>query len=255
MICACSNGFGQVQKSCSQIISGEVRDKVTINLLEDAEVILSNDENIILETHVIKKDGLFSFKVDCDLVFKLEVKKDGFIGQSKTITTTNEVDKEVKLLLFANKDISNLYEGEEFESQFKNVICVLYKNEKLELFDRDKFKVSIQPVYFNYRSAHLNMKARKHLKKVVNLMEQYPKMIIECGGFTDSKGSLQYNQQLSDKRAKKVVDYIVRRGIAQSRISGKGYGAEFLVNNCRIEKCTNEERALNRRTNMIVIKI
>ena len=55
------------------------------------------------------------------------------------------------------------------------------------------------------------------------------------------------------ERAKRTVDYIIRRGIHPSRISGKGYGKAKLINDCT-DDCTDEQRAVNRRTEFKIVK-
>jgi outer membrane protein OmpA-like peptidoglycan-associated protein len=86
-------------------------------------------------------------------------------------------------------------------------------------------------------------------------MNKYPKIIIECAAHTDSKGPDNYNVWMADRRAKRAVDYIIGLGINSTRITGKGYGATQLVNNCsRDVECTDTQHAKNRRTEFVVIK-
>jgi len=116
--------------------------------------------------------------------------------------------------------------------------------------------VKIDPVYFDYESSWLNEKKRKQLLKVVKMLRENPKLVLKCSGFTDAKGDEKYNQWMSDRRAKRVVDFIVSKGISSSRISGKGYGETNLVNDCTNEKeCTDEERADNRRTEFVIVRM
>ena len=71
---------------------------------------------------------------------------------------------------------------------------------------------------------------------------------------TDSKGSHDYNQNLSQRRANTVVKYIISNGISPNRIYGKGYGETRLVNDCKNGiKCTKGEHQLNRRTEFLII--
>jgi len=94
------------------------------------------------------------------------------------------------------------------------------------------------------------------LLKIVELMKKNPKMVLECSGHTDSKGTDSYNQWMSDRRAKRVIDYVINSGISASRISGKGYGEKKLVNQCTNEiACTDAQRAINRRVEFEIIKM
>lgn len=62
------------------------------------------------------------------------------------------------------------------------------------------------------------------LNNLISIMNDNPKLVIELGSHTDTRGSLTYNDTLSYKRAKSVVDYMVSKGIAADRIVPYGYG-------------------------------
>ena len=85
------NGFTLCaqESSCSQTISGEVRDKVSTDVLVDAIVVLSDENGTILQTQTIKEDGFFTFEIACETKYTLEGKKKEFTAESKTFTTTN----------------------------------------------------------------------------------------------------------------------------------------------------------------------
>ncbi|HLU86959.1 MAG TPA: OmpA family protein, partial [Taishania sp.] len=99
------------------------------------------------------------------------------------------------------------------------------------------------------------------LDKVVRIMKENPNMVIELGAHTDSRGTAEFNQKLSDKRAKSSIKYITSRGISKDRISGKGYGESRLkISDNEINKVTSteERNALhqkNRRTEFIIVRV
>lgn len=86
-------------------------------------------------------------------------------------------------------------------------------------------------------------------------------MAIELGAHTDSQGSDSFNKNLSNKRMKSTMQYIISQGISKDRISGKGYGESRLkVSDAEIEKAsTNEEKIAlhqkNRRTEFIIVRM
>ncbi len=87
-------------------------------------------------------------------------------------------------------------------------------------------------------------------------MNDVPTLRIELGGHTDSQGSDTYNQQLSEKRAKAVVDYITANGISASRLESAGYGETQLVNGCSNGvKCSDVQHQENRRTEFKVLSL
>ena len=88
------------------------------------------------------------------------------------------------------------------------------------------------------------------LDRVVKLLNENPAIEIEMSAHTDSRGSDEYNFTLSDSRARSVMEYILSKGIATSRITSKGYGETQPV----VANDTDENRQLNRRVEFKIIK-
>ena len=110
------------------------------------------------------------------------------------------------------------------------------------------------PIYFDKDKYNIRNDAVLELNKVVNILNKYPKLIIEVRAHTDSRADDSYNLILSNQRAISSVQWILNKGIDQSRISGKGFGETQLVNKCsnRII-CLEDEHQLNRRTEFVII--
>lgn len=111
-------------------------------------------------------------------------------------------------------------------------------------------KIVLKNVFFETDSYALRSESRIELNKVSGLLKANPSIKIEIGGHTDNTGSPDYNQELSEKRAKAVADYLVSSGIEPARITWKGYSFNMPV----AGNDTAESRALNRRTEMKVIE-
>ncbi len=111
-------------------------------------------------------------------------------------------------------------------------------------------RVRLDNVQFEFDKATLLPGYEKELKKLVDLMTDFPYLRAEIEGHTDDQGSDAYNDKLSNERAKAVVDYLVKKKVSADRITSKGYGKrEPLVPN------TDEaSRALNRRVEFRVIE-
>ena len=110
-------------------------------------------------------------------------------------------------------------------------------------------KVVLKNVQFELNSAELTAGSTGELDKAVNAMNKYPALRIEISAHTDNTGEAAYNQQLSEKRANSVRDYMVNQGIAKDRMEVKGYGEEKPV----ADNNTREGRAANRRVEMKVL--
>lgn len=107
---------------------------------------------------------------------------------------------------------------------------------------------SIETIYYDFNKWFIRPDAEKELNKLVQVMKENP-ISIELGSHTDSRGSKEYNLDLSQKRAESAVRYIVMQGIDAARITAKGYGESQLINRC-IDgiTCSPREHQANRRT-------
>ena len=113
--------------------------------------------------------------------------------------------------------------------------------------------IKIPPIYFDFDKWSLSNSELQQLDKVAQIMKDNPAIIVEAGAHTDSKNIEAYNQILSDKRARTVVNYIISKGIDPSRITGMGYGETRLVNHCKsFVKCNAEEQQENRRIEFMI---
>ncbi len=278
------------ETGCSQTISGEVRDKISTDVLVGSEVTLSDENGAVLQTQTIKEDGFFSFSIACETKYTLKGMKEEFTAESKTFTTTNQDKRVLQLIILLDKgNIDFVSDGAANAKTIDSVATaevevqtatpeipveeieepvireVVEKKEPVKEVPREitvtsdegtRYIPNIEPVYFDYESSWLNQKAKNDLLKIVSIMKKYPKIVIECAAHTDAKGDVQYNQWMSDRRAKRVIDYVVSKGIARSRITGKGYEEKFIVNKCTNDvECTDEERAANRRVEFVIVKM
>ena len=106
-------------------------------------------------------------------------------------------------------------------------------------------------VTFDVDSATLKPQFRSTLDQISQSLQTYPDSLIDVYGHTDSTGSDQYNQALSERRAKTVADYLVMRGITGARVRSLGYGETMPV----ASNDTEQGRALNRRVEIKIVPI
>lgn len=125
----------------------------------------------------------------------------------------------------------------------------------LDQIEKDMVFV-LENIHYNFDKWDILPESEIELNKLVDLMNQYPKMKVELRSHTDCRGSDSYNQKLSQKRSDSAVGYIVNKGIDKSRITAKGYGESELVNKCEDGVwCTAAEHRENRRTDFKVISM
>ena len=109
--------------------------------------------------------------------------------------------------------------------------------------------VTLKNVFFDFDKTELKPESFVELDKLVSYLQQNL-LRIEIGGHTDNQGSDEYNDRLSENRAKAVYDYLVQKGIPANRLQYKGYGMRVPV----ADNSTEEGRAANRRTEFKIIR-
>ena len=112
----------------------------------------------------------------------------------------------------------------------------------------DKINYAAKNVFFNTGSAKLLPKSFTALNEVVKLLKSDESLMIDVSGHTDSQGDEAKNQTLSESRAAAVKDYLVSKGIAESRLESAGYGSSKPVGDNK----SASGRAQNRRTELSV---
>ena len=113
-------------------------------------------------------------------------------------------------------------------------------------------EVILQPIYFEFNKSNITAEGAAELDKLVAVMNEYPTMVIFAKSHTDSRGSDKYNINLSDRRAKSAVQYLISKGISKERISGQGFGEIEPKVPCK--PCTEQEHAQNRRSEFLIVK-
>ncbi len=108
----------------------------------------------------------------------------------------------------------------------------------------------VQGVQFDYKKWDVKPKFNSNLDNIENILKTNPELIIRIEGHTDDIGSMDYNLNLSSKRAQSIKDYLVGKGIDEWRITtiGLGYTQPIADND------TPEGRALNRRAEIVPVK-
>ena len=111
--------------------------------------------------------------------------------------------------------------------------------------------VRINNVFFEFGKSNLKIESFAELNRIAVYLKRKPQVKIEMGGHTDNVGSDESNNLLSTDRAKSVQQYLVKQGVAASRISFKGYGKTSPV----ATNDTEEGKALNRRVEFTIIEL
>lgn len=110
-------------------------------------------------------------------------------------------------------------------------------------------KIILNNIFYDFDKSTLRPESKTEIDRLYELLLDNPTMRIELSSHTDGLGSDEYNNRLSQARAQSVVDYLMKKGVSQDRLTAKGYGkAQPVATNS-----TAEGRQLNRRTEFKVL--
>lgn len=116
--------------------------------------------------------------------------------------------------------------------------------------------LTLQHIYYDFDKYYIRTDAAAELDYLTALMKFYPSMEIGMESHTDCRGTDNYNNWLSRKRAKSSRQYLIDRGISANRIHyAKGKSEHYLVNDCADGvECSEEEHQMNRRTEITITR-
>ena len=109
--------------------------------------------------------------------------------------------------------------------------------------------VQLVNIQFEFNSAALTEDSEEGVDMLANFLESHSEITVELAGHTDNVGSDAYNLKLSQERAEVVRQALIDKGIAPERLAAKGYGSTKPIK----PNDTEEHRAMNRRTEMIIL--
>ncbi len=207
---------------CGLQINATAKNAKTGELLSGASVAILDEKNNLIETKYTTADGFVGYAVDCDKPYTLQVSKEGFV--SKTIPVSKKDGGDLPIV-----------------AELDPIDVIVTETE-----------VILNDIFFEYNKSNITKEGAFELDKLVQVMKNSPEMVIMVKSHTDSRGTDKFNMNLSERRAKATVQYVISKGIAKDRISGKGYGESEPKVTC--DKCSEEEHAKNRRSEFMIVK-
>jgi len=220
-----------------QGVTYSMRPDSTKDILPETKVTLLDEKGDIMQDYVTGNDGKFLFRVYENEKYTLIGETDGYLakrGQYQTIGKS--VPLETLRELVTNITLDTLLVLDRLE---KNKVFVL-KN-----------------IYFGLDSANIRPASARELDKLVEVLNDNPEIKIEMSSHTDSIGSVEYNINLSQRRAAATVNYLIKQGIPAERLVAKGYGeSKPIARNTNPDGTDNPEgRQRNRRTEFKILEI
>lgn len=221
-------------------ISGKILNKETGKGIPDVKI--THTENGVVSSYTTDENGVFEIPVDKSknigdsLNFVLKVEKEKFESHEPiTFNSTLQQYGEINLSTFSVTGVGAIH---------LEPITPVTINEI----------IAINPIYFDKNRSEIRPDAAKELEKVIEYLNNNPKIAIEVGAHSDCSGGWVDNKNLSDLRAAACVAYIKKFIVNPSRVTGKGYGESKPLSTIPCENRSAEDMAKDRRIEFKIVK-
>ena len=211
-----------IKPVCDVLISTSVVDAKTGKAIPQASVTLTDKEGNPIKTKLTDDQGHADFLIECNQDVSVEGRAEEYENNKVNVAPTDDEEVAVKIAL----------------NPIEKIITVK--------------ELDINTIYFDFDKWNIRRDAAFELDKVVEAMKKYPELKIHIVSHTDTRGTAEYNQKLSEKRAKSTMEYIVSKGIDASRLTAEGKGESEPAVKC--SPCTKEQHQLNRRSEFLIVK-
>jgi outer membrane protein OmpA-like peptidoglycan-associated protein len=218
-------------------VKGRVIDESTNQPITGANINLSlraantSEGDVVIANDSSKGETPYFFNLKPEKLYKVSATHDGYFASSQNFST-----------------------GGITKSDTQVVDIYLKKLEKNKAY-------RLNNIYYDFDKWDLRPESKITLDTLYNILIENPTIIIELSSHTDVRGSDEYNQNLSQKRAESCVSYLIKdKGIPKERITARGYGESQTLQDCtKIPECPQDQSGdcpchqLNRRTEFKII--
>ncbi|MBT8190772.1 MAG: OmpA family protein [Saprospiraceae bacterium] len=195
---------------------------------------LSDPVNYPTDTKYNALGNEFQFLLDSDYKYKAIITNDGYYPDTIEFNTAGILDNYTVRKKVVLKKIPTT----------RIVTEIVTINEPIRLNN----------IYYEFDDDKILPAAEQDLNLLLELMDEYPDMVIELSSHTDSRGLTRYNEDLSQRRAESARNWLIENGVEEDRIEPVGYGESKILNKCTNGvRCSEEEHQLNRRTEFKII--
>jgi outer membrane protein OmpA-like peptidoglycan-associated protein len=196
--------------------------------LTDAKVVVNSPIFQAPSNFITNEEGYVELSIDENTDYQIFASKNGFLNNQTLFNSLN--------VGLDNNQPNRVFELEvELEKIF------------------EQREITLANVYYDLDKWDIREDAAPVLDKLSEVLQLNPDISIELASHTDCRGQDRYNQELSQKRAQSVVNYLIDKGISANRLGAKGYGETAPVTDCICARCTEEEHQRNRRTTFKIV--
>jgi len=202
-------------------LTGNITDAETGDpIIAKVDVVNTSTNLVIATTASSDIDGSYRVMLPSRRMYIIEMRATGFLSEMKAL---NIPDTSKRVIFNLNGKLNKIKVGK---------------------------KVVLNNILFESGKAVLTAGSYSEIDKLVGVLNDSPQMRIEISGHTDKTGSEPLNMKLSESRAKAVVDYLVGKGISQTRLEFRGYGSSQGI----ADNATPAGRAKNRRVEFKILE-
>jgi len=193
----CCDDIWRVIKEPSFYVRGRVVDEATNELIDQAVIKMTNESSQKLQDTFFSKTGNFMMYTPIGSDYSLAADKEGYVSGRTIVNTSSksiiDPDDTTTVTIYMSRGGS----GATF---------------------------TVKNVYHDFNKGDYHNYADKAMDSLVNFMKDNPSISVEIRSYTDSRGGVSYNKELSLKRAKEVLDYLTSKGVDRSRMIARGMG-------------------------------
>ena len=213
---------------CIEVLNGIITDAETGIILPGAKVTLYENQ-VIKNTTIAEATGFYSFPVECGKTYSLRAENPDYTTKEVKITIP-EIKEKANLPIALEKAICKVSVGDDLGKCF-----------------------GIKMIYFDLDKSNIRFEAALDLEKILAVLNDNPTMKLDIRSYTDSRATFKYNKELSNKRAKSTIEWLIKKGINSGRLTAKGYGESQPINNCVDDvPCPESEYQKNRRSEFVI---
>ena len=225
--------FERISTNREYFIEGVVTDKVTGKLLPNTTVTLFDEDGNIVSEMIVGDDARYKLKTEPNRSYSVEGFQPKYIPEIEFFDTNDSgnIEFNIELEIESYKDAEEIVTDDEYGNTF----------------------IELENIYFDFAKWDIKPQAARTLDVLVALLTKYPRMEIQLGAHTDSRAGFEFNLDLSEKRARATLEYLVQNGISRSRLTSKGYGETKPLVPCG-DNCTETEFSINRRCEFLILK-
>ncbi|MGA1544234.1 MAG: OmpA family protein [Saprospiraceae bacterium] len=196
--------------------------------LTDAKVMVNATTDRELSSFKTNEEGYIDFSIEEETNYQILASKVGFLNNQTIFNSLN-----------VGLDYNQPNRIFELEIELEKIF--------------EQREITLANVYYDLDKWDIREDAAPVLNKLSEVLQLNPNISIELASHTDCRGQDKYNQELSQKRAQSVVNYLIDKGINANRLGARGYGETVPVTDCICARCTEDEHQKNRRTTFKIV--